>query len=126
MKATSGANRRSRSQQPPAKVLVLIGASDRGEDTQLIRHFVLEILRSEMNLNIQRISGTTRRTAAYFKSAIYEGSQHTSVEKNFKSLFNNLQNSQEHSSDEASRAKNSQKLLFFEDIDIIFEDEQQD
>jgi len=51
-KGVNGANRRSRSQQPPAKVLVLIGASDGGEDTQLIRHFVLEILRSEMNLNI--------------------------------------------------------------------------
>ena len=51
-----------------------MGANSNGEDTQLIRHFLLDILRPEMNLNIQRISGATRRTAAYFKSTIYEGS----------------------------------------------------
>ena len=76
-----------------------------------------------MNLNIQRVSGATRRTAAYFKTSIYEGSQHASVENNFKSLFTNHNQGSDLISDEATVPKNSQKVIFFEDIDIIFEDE---
>lgn len=79
-----------------------------------------------MNLNIQRISGSTRRTSTYFKSSIYEGSQHASVENNFKALFGKQNQVSSQLTDDNAIPKNSQKVIFFEDIDIIFEDELQD
>jgi hypothetical protein len=54
----------------------------------------------------------------YFKSTVFEGSQHTSVEKNFKSMFSSTASLPE-------EANGPLKLLFFEDIDIIFDDEKE-
>ena len=56
----------------------------------------------------------------YFKSTIFEGSQHTSVEKNFKSLFSNSTGE-----DAAEQLNGPLKLLFFEDIDVVFDDEKE-
>lgn len=83
----------------------------------------MEELKQNLNLNIQRISGTTKRTTKYFQQDIYQGSQHTSVEKNFQKLFAGGSNTEEAPVEAPSNGP--LKVLFFEDIDIIFEDEKE-
>jgi hypothetical protein len=59
--------RKKESTVAPSKVLIMVG------NTQLIRDYVLNELKDEHNLNIQRISMLHRRTATYFKNSIMEG-----------------------------------------------------
>ena len=65
-----------------------------------------------MNLDIQRVSGSTRRNVAYFKQ-IVEGTQHASVETGLQNLFNL----------KAGSSKVS-KVILFEDVDQTFEGEE--
>jgi len=61
-------------------------------NTGLIREFVLNELKEDHNLNIQRISLLQKRTPAYFKNSILEGTQSSvqaagSASTNFISAF---------------------------------------
>lgn len=51
--------------------LILIG--DTENDTMMIRHYLLNTLKQEMNLDILKVTGSTRRTAGYFKQHIVDG-----------------------------------------------------
>ena len=74
---------------------------------------MLDQLKNEIDIDIVRISGCVPRTAAQFKNAL-QGSQNTSVElKSNPFMMGN-----------GSGSSLSQKVLFFEDIDIVFPDEQ--
>ncbi len=53
----------------PSKVLVIVG------NTLLIREYVLNELKDDHNLVIQRVSMAQRRNAQYFKNSIFEGTQ---------------------------------------------------
>lgn len=77
--------KKANSQSKEGKALILIG--DDESDTMIIRDYLLGQLKTEMNLDIQKVSGSIKRTAQYFKSSIFEGTQHSSVEKGFQSLF---------------------------------------
>jgi hypothetical protein len=63
---------KSKPTQSSPKILLITS-----EDTMMIRDFILNELKSDYNLRIQRISGTQRRNAQTFKNSITEGTQST-------------------------------------------------
>lgn len=117
----------------PCKVLVLVG--DEVNDTQYANHVFGEFLRQKLSLNVQRVSGTQHRTQNLMKQ-MAESSQHTSVKQN-QQIAQNLaqkmfkfditdstnESKPNQESQQGSKLKKTQKLIFFEDIDTIFEDE---
>ena len=66
---SSNKKRRKQTQIIPYKVLVIVG------NTQMIREYVLNELKDDHNLIIQRVSMAQRRNAQYFKNSINEGTQ---------------------------------------------------
>lgn len=83
---SSKKKKRLHQKREAAKVLLITG------NTGLIREFVLNELKEDHNLNIQRISLLQKRTPAYFKNSILEGTQSSvqaagSASTNFISAF---------------------------------------
>lgn len=99
-------------------MLLIIG------NTGLIREFVLNELKDDHNLDIQRISLLQKRTAAYFKNSILEGTQSTveaaSANKILCAFFKKPPVAVVA---EQKELQLSQKILLFEDIDQVFTDE---
>jgi hypothetical protein len=83
-----------------SKVLITYG------EPIMIRDFILNSMKNEHNLVVQVISGTRRRNANAFKLQIFEGSQC---------------NAAYYESGEFEGQ--ARKVLFFEDIDVVFRDE---
>ncbi|CDW79280.1 UNKNOWN [Stylonychia lemnae] len=123
-----------------SKLLFIVG------NTLLIRDYILNELKSNHNLIIQRISMTQKRNAQTFKYSIFEGTQSTvqyqqngtnsnsifdaffgkfnsqNIAKTQQSLNQPLNNSSL-SQQGGTQQQFSQKILFFEDIDVAFYDE---
>lgn len=114
-------------------MLVLVG--DEINDTQYVNHLFGEFLRQKLSLNVQRVAGTQQRAQNLMKQ-MAESSQHTSVQQSHQSAQNLAQkifkfdasstgNEEKPNleSQQGSKLKKTQKLIFFEDVDTIFEDE---
>lgn len=107
--------------QVHSKCLIVFG------DTMLLRDYIVNDLKGAFNLNLQIISPSVRRSAKTFKDTIFEGSQCNSAIGNTQNAFNSLfGNKQPQVSTTENRQETTQtvnKLLLFEDVDVIFEDE---
>eukprot|EP00347_Sterkiella_histriomuscorum_P016919 403351346 len=122
------------------KLLFIVG------NTQLISDFLLNELKTSHNLIIQKVSMIQRRNTQTFKTSIFEGTQSTVQYQQsggssiFEQFFNKAnasnqaknslssesttdpQNSQ-NTQNPSSTPQYSQKILLFEDMDIVFQDE---
>jgi len=90
----------------------------------LLRDFVVNDLKLAFNLSVQIISPSVRRCGKTFKDSIFEGSQCNSAIGNPQSGFTALFGGKLSQITEAKDTTQTvNKLLFFEDVDVIFEDE---
>lgn len=90
----------------------------------LLRDFVVNDLKSAFNLSVQIVSPSVRRCGKAFKDSIFEGSQCNSAIGNTQSGFNTLFGGKPSQlTDNKDTTQTVNKLLFFEDVDVIFEDE---
>jgi len=90
----------------------------------LLRDFVVNDLKLAFNLSVQIISPSVRRCGKAFKDSIFEGSQCNSAivnpQNGFTALFSGRQSQITETKDTTQTVN---KLLFFEDVDVVFEDE---
>ena len=101
------------------KIMVVIG------DTLIVRDFIKNDLKPRFNLSIQNVPATIKRTGQTFKSQIFDGSQcNASFKENgfLGNLALSTSAAKENASD-TTKADALSKLLLFEDIDLVFNDE---
>ena len=91
-------------------------------DSLLVRDFILNDLKHKFNLSIQSVPAIMKRNTATFKSQIFDGSQCNARFKENGFLGTSAKVGGEESKNDSPEVALS-KLLLFEDIDLVFNDE---